>query len=196
MRFLIRSLDGLLRRLRGIFAYWDHPQCMFRVRLSRADQPLPVPGGTVPAGARVLELHFWNEHMPRIPPEGMTLTQAARMHRMLIQSLRVLAGQISSEPRFRGVRAVGGVTVLVVAGGTSGAEKLLERLGFRLTPYRSPLGLFGEFWENAYTWALMWAYNRASLKGRRLLELERTEIWMSVTDFLERYGGPEPAKVG
>jgi hypothetical protein len=39
----------------------------------------------------------------------------------------------------------------------------------------------------------MWAYNQASLKGRRLLELERTEIWMAVEDFLERYGEPEPS---
>jgi hypothetical protein len=187
MRFLIRSLDQLLRKLTGVFVYWDDPDCMFRARLTRATRPLLVPGGTVPQGARVLELHFWNEHMPSIPPEGVTLAQAARGHRMLIRSLREIGGRIPVEDRYAGVEAVGGATVLVVAGGTSSAEKLFERLGFRLTPYRSPLGRFGEFWENLYTWALMWAYNQVSLENRHLLQLERTEVWMSAEGFVARY---------
>lgn len=187
MRFLIRCLDRLLRRLTGVFEYWDDPDCMFRARLTRATRPLQVRGGTVPEGAKVLELHFWNEHMPRIPPEGISMAQAARGHRMLLRSLREIGRRIPVEDRYTGVQAVGGATVLVVAGGTSSAEKLFERLGFRLTPYRSPLGRFGEFWENLYTWALMWAYNQVSLQGRRLLRLERTEVWMSVEDFVERY---------
>jgi hypothetical protein len=194
MRILIRSLDQLLRSLTGVFEYWDDPDCMFRARLARAPRPLRVPGGTVPEGAKVLELHFWNEHMPRIPPEGTTFSLAARGYRMLIQSLREVGRQIPVEPRYAGVQAVGGATVLVVAGGTSSAEKLFERLGFRLTPYRSPLGRFGEFWENLYTWALMWAYNQVSLKGRHLLQLERTEVWMSIEDFLERYGTRQPGQ--
>jgi hypothetical protein len=189
MRFLIRCLDRLLRRLTGVFEYWDDPDCMFRARLTRAPQGLHVPGGRVPEGAVVLELHFWNEHMPRIPPGGITMAQAARGYRMLVRSLRELARRMAVEPRYAGVQAVGGATVLVVAGGTSSGEKLFERLGFRLTPYRSPLGRFGEFWENFYTWLLMWAYNQVSLKGRHLLHLERTEVWMSADDFLDRYGG-------
>jgi hypothetical protein len=64
----------------------------------------------------------------------------------------------------------------------------------RLTRHRSSLGRFGEFCENLYTWALMWAYNQVSLEGRRLLELERTRVWMKVEEFLchcraDRTGG-------
>lgn len=99
------------------------------------------------------------------------------------------------ESRFAGVRSVGVLTVLVVVGGTSGAERLFERLGFRLTSHRSPLGRFGEFWENLYTWALMWGYHQVSLDGWHLLHLERTEVWVTVEDFLYRYGAEPPGGV-
>ena len=58
-------------------------------------------------------------------------------------------------------------------------------------PYRSPLGRFGEFWENFYAWWLMWAFNAASLRHRRLLHMRRAELWMSAVEFMSRYGPAE-----
>ncbi|MGC9333251.1 MAG: hypothetical protein ACP5JJ_03825 [Anaerolineae bacterium] len=62
----------------------------------------------------------------------------------------------------------------------------------RRTCCRSSLGRFGEFWEDLCTWALMWAYNRVSLEGRRLFELEQTQVWMTVEDFLCLYRADRP----
>jgi hypothetical protein len=55
-------------------------------------------------------------------------------------------------------------------------------------PYRGPLARFGEFWENLYTWGLMWTFNAASLRHRSLLRLRRAEVWMSAAELLARYG--------
>jgi hypothetical protein len=33
----------------------------------------------------------------------------------------------------------------------------------------------------------MWAYNQVSLENRHLLQLERTEVWMSAEGFVARY---------
>jgi hypothetical protein len=106
----------------------------------------------------------------------------------LLGSYRAAARWLADQPRMADVRAVGGVTALIAPDGGGGSVRLMQRLGFEVLPYRNPLGRFGEFWENLYTWWLMWAYNAASLRHRRLLRLRRTEFWMSARAFLERYG--------
>lgn len=191
MRSLVRHFDRFLRWAQGVFVFWDDPACMFRARVAQAPHTLCLPDGEIRAGAPVLELHFWNEHMPRIPPEGANLSVAVQGRRMLGRSLRQVAVHIQQDPRMAGVQAVGGATVLFAAGDGSGAEKLFTRLGFSEFPYQSRLGRFGEFWENFYTWALMWAFNEVSLRQRHLVALRRTEIWMSVGEFLRKYGSSE-----
>jgi hypothetical protein len=61
--------------------------------------------------------------------------------------------------------------------------------GFVVRPYRNRFGRFGEFWENLYTWFIMWTFNAASLHGRRVLGLRRMEMWMTAEDFVQRFGG-------
>jgi hypothetical protein len=191
IRDLIRLLDRLLRKQQGVFEYWDDPGCMFRASTGRARHTIRLPDGEIPTGAEVLQLHFWNEHMPRISAEGPDLALAVRGHRMLIASLRAFARRIQDDASFAGYRAVGGATVLFAAGDASSGERLFQRLGFSVFPYRNPLGRIGEFWENLYTWALMWAFNAISLQKRHLLQLQRTEVWMSTDEFLARYGTRE-----
>lgn len=184
MRLIIRLFDRFLRRVEGIFEFCDDPACLLRLRIGRAAHPLSLPDGQVPTGAKVLEIHLWNEHIPPIAAEGPDLAWAVRVWRMLRTSLRHLAKQMQHDPRLAGVQAVGGITVFVSPG-----EKLVARLGFTICPYHNRLGRFGEFWENLYTWGIMWAFNAASLRQRRLLQLRRTEIWMSADEFLRRYQG-------
>ena len=135
------------------------------------------------AGDPVLKLHLWNEHVPPIGPAGSDLAWAVSVRRMLIRSLRAAARWLASELGLANVRAIGGVTVLISAGGEGGSLRLMRRLGFDVFPYRGPWGRFGEFWENLYTWGLMWAFNTASLRHKSLLR--RTEVWMSLHTFLK-----------
>ena len=106
---------------------------------------------------------------------------------MIVSTFRALAREMHHDPRMEGIEALGGATVLFEAGDGSSGEKLFTRLGFTVFPHQNPLGRFGEFWENFYTWALMWAYNAVSLRQRRLLALRRTESWITSGEFLRRY---------
>jgi hypothetical protein len=98
---------------------------------------------------------------------------------------------MTCDPRLASVRAVGGTTALLSPGSHPGGRRFLERLGFTILPYRSPLGRFGEFWENFYAWWLMWTFNVASLRHRQLLHLRRAELWMAADEFVSRYSPGE-----
>ncbi len=187
MRTLIRRFDGLLRAAHGIFEYCEDEDCLLRLRLTVASHPLQLSPQVVAVGEPVLELHLWNEHIPTLPLAGPDLIWATQVRRMLIHSLRSLARQMEHDPRLAEVRALGGVTVLLSPDRPSGM-RLMERLGFTVMPFHSPLGRFGEFWENFYTWCLMWTFNAVSLRRRQLIRLRRAEIWMSADEFLRRYG--------
>jgi hypothetical protein len=198
VKALVRAFDHMLVRAQGLYPYWDDPKAMFRIRVVGAPHMLHLSDGKVPAGAPVMELHFWNDQTPPFAPQGPDLAWAMSAYRMLVPSLRILAQQLATKPEFAEVQALGGATVLVAVGGQSAAEKLFERLGLELFPYPHHLGRFGEFWENFYTWALMWAYNGLSLRSRHLLDLPRTEVWISRTKFLSLHGeaGAKKAQKG
>jgi hypothetical protein len=61
-------------------------------------------------------------------------------------------------------------------------------------PCRSPLGAFGDFWENLYTWWVMWAYHQVSVRHRQFFRLRRVEAWMPAEAFIQRFGGRPAAK--
>ncbi len=63
--------------------------------------------------------------------------------------------------------------------------------GFTQVPYQRRGGGFGEFWENFYSWWVMWAYNPVSAKSHHMLDLQRTEFWISRERFLEKYGSSQ-----
>lgn len=63
----------------------------------------------------------------------------------------------------------------------------MQRLGFSIMPYHKPLGRFGEFCENFYSWGLMWTFNPPSWRRRELFNLRRTGVWMSREDFVGRF---------
>ncbi len=189
MRAIVRHFDDLLRRAEGVFEFCDQADCILRLQQARAARSFPLPDGSlVPKGDPVLFLHLWNERIPPIPPGGPDLAWAARFRRLLIESYRLVARWLAAQPGQSEVRAVGGVTVLIWGGETHGALRLVERLGFQISPYQNPLGRFGEFWENLYTWAIMWTFNIVSLRHRRLLRIRRAQIWMSTAEFIKRYG--------
>jgi hypothetical protein len=169
---------------------------MFRGRVVEAPHPLPVAAGEeIPAGTRVLDLHLAGDRIPPLPAEGPDVAWAVRGQRLLRRSCQQVAIGLLEDPELQTARAVGGVTLLFVS--TDGPTKaLFPRLGFTASPYRSPLGRFGEFLENVYTWMLMWAYNPTSLRHRELLGTRRTEVWTTREEFLRRHGPDDPEAAG
>jgi hypothetical protein len=64
----------------------------------------------------------------------------------------------------------------------------LRTNGNRHLPYRPLGGAFREFWENFYTWWLLWTYNPPSVRHLNIFNLERNEFWMTREKFLARFG--------
>lgn len=194
MRAIIRRFDGLLRRALGVVEFCDDSQCLLRVQLARCPRHVHLSDGTqLLPGEPVLMLHLWNEHVPPMESAGPDLPWAIKVYRQLVPSLHRVATLVTTDPQWTSIRAVGGVTVLILLDGDSSSARLMERLGFDIMPRPpGPLGSYGEFWENLYTWALMWAFNAPSLRHKHLLRLRRSEIWMSRQRLLERYGHRPP----
>ena len=187
MKRMFRLLDRLLQRIYGVFEFTDDPECLFRLSVTQLSRPLLLDDRTISAGAEVLILHFWNERMPQLSKKGSTLAEGVQSQRQIIRSLRAVAVEIQRSSRLANVQAVGGVTALITTNGPTGTEKLFRHLGFTIVPYHNPLGRFGLFWENLYSWLLIWTYNEAGLRRRPLLNLVRTGEWMTVQKFLARY---------
>lgn len=188
MKRIIRLVDRTLARTMHLWAYWDDPQAMFRIRVIPAPHDLHLSDSFVPKGAKVLELHFWNEHSPSFSAKGPDLAWAMKAYRMIRPSFRMLFRELQTNPDLEGIQALGGSTVLVTAGGESGSEKLFHRMGLELFPYRGSMGRFGKFWDNLYSWLLMWAYNDFSVRQRDMLDLQRSDVWISTAKFLRLHG--------
>lgn len=188
MRSLIRGLDAFLRRAYGVFEFSESQDCILRLQVTTTPHSLSFSEHTIPSGGKVLFLHIWNEHMLPMPTGGADLAWTKRMLQAFIKSLGEVAGYIRWEPAMRDVRAVGGITVLLFSGDRANGARFMEKLGFTVMPYSNPLGRFGEFWENFYSWMLMWTYNPGSIRYRHVMAFKRAEFWMPVEEFVKRFG--------
>ncbi len=186
MRPLIRFIDRQLRHRMEVFEYSDRPDCLFRARILEAPEPLPVPDGEIAAGTRVLELHFWNEHMPPLPAHGPSLGWAARGARLVKHSLQDLAGRLESDARFAGVEAIGGSNLLFTTGMGRATDRAFERMGFALSE-PPPAGRWQEVGEKIHACMLMWAYNQASLREARWRRMRRGRFWTTRQRFLDQH---------
>lgn len=187
LRALIRRFDDWLSRVEGVEAFSQDPRLIMRIQTGRPGWDLPLTEGLIAGDAPVLFVHLWNERMPVIPPQGPDLTWALQTQRAVLYSFRAIAGHIKETPALQAVQAVGGIIAQIHLQGADGGRTFLEGLGFTIFGYHRPGGAFGEFWENFYTWGLMWTFNPASLRGRSLFTLQRNEFWMTKEKFLERF---------
>jgi hypothetical protein len=188
LRAVLRSFDAWLSRQYRVQVFTQDPMCVLRIQLSQVPHSLQLPDGMIARGSQALMIHWWNERASLIPPQGPTVAWALDTSRRMRYSLHLIARYIQATSTCGEIQAVGGITAHVVLGKADGGKTMLEHLGFVVIPYHRPLGAFGEFWENFYTWWLMWTFNPASTRRRSMFNLQRTEFWMSRRAFLERYG--------
>ncbi len=188
LRPAIRRFDGWLSRVERVEPFTDDPLVILRLQTGRPGWQIPLPDGPLPPEADVLFIHLWNERIPPIPAEGPDLAWARHLQRFLIHSFKAVARHLLEDSGLDGMRAVGGVVAQVRLGESDGGRAFLERLGFSLFPYHRPAGAFGEFWENFFSWWLMWTYNPPSARIHPMLGIRRSEFWMSRDKFLGRFG--------
>ncbi len=188
LRLVIRRFDDWLSHVEGVEPFTDDAQVIMRTQTGRAAWDIPLPECTIPINSDVLFIHLWNERIPPIPAEGPDLAWARRTQRLMLHSFKAVAQHMRENPVLYKTQAVGGVIAQISREGADGGRLMLEHLGFTIFPYHRPAGTFGEFWENFYTWWLMWAYNPASARHHHMLDLQRNEFWMTQEKFLDRFG--------
>ena len=188
LRLIIRRFDDWLSHVEGVEPFTDDPQVILRLQHGRADWNILLPEGKISLGSNVLFLHLWNERIPSIPPQGPDLGWARHTQRLMVNSFKAIAQYIQETLTLQSTQAIGGIIAQINVEGSDGGRAMLEHLGFTIFPYHRPAGAFGEFWENFYTWWLMWTFNPASLRYRKLWGLHRAEFWMTKEKFLELYG--------
>jgi hypothetical protein len=195
MRLLVRKLDELIRRCSRVFEFNQDADCLLRLQVTRAPHTLQLPDLIVEANEPVLLIHLWNERMPHTSPGGADLAWARRTLRLFRHSLYLTADYLRDNRQLIQVRAVGGITILLTSGLRGAGGRFVQEMGFSITPYSSRLGRFGEFWENFYSWLIIWAFNPGSLPDRSLIHLQRSEMWMSREAFMQRYGAARESPI-
>lgn len=138
------------------------------------------------AGDPVLDLHLWNEHIPRASRRGAGWTWAAVFLTRLADSLADLAEHVAHDPRMAEVKAVR-ARIAFAPSKRLKLRRLALRLGFEL-PCREPAANrhLQDRGEDLWLWALAWAFNPGSLQNRRLLRARET-LWMSSRRLVARY---------
>lgn len=191
MRWLVRSFDVWLSRRLKVFELNQDSDCILRLQVSRSRRPLYLKDCQIERGELVLMLHLCNDRVPHFIASTPDLAWAKTTQRLMLNSFGLVAHYLVKHPELQPVRAIGGVTILLDASGHQGGVRLVERLGFTVIPYASSLGSFGEFWENFYSYLLIWAYQPASLGYRPPLKLKRQEFWISAAEFIRRFGNEQ-----
>jgi YkoP domain len=190
MQAAVRGIDSILRKSQGIHKFTDDPECILRIQLKHSAQAVKIGVEKILKGDVVLAVHVWNERIPQIPPEGADLKWALGIKQKVIHSFRVLAMVMVQDYKYAQVRALCGTSTLFSSSVHVGGMRMMQHLGFTVLPYHRPLGRFGEFWENLFSWWMMWTFNNPSLNSREFWGLQRTEIWMTAKEFIRRYGNP------
>jgi len=191
LRAMVLGLDLLLQRQNRVQEFTQDEDCILRIALTRYRKDFRLCDGTqVRAGDRICELHLWNEHIPPMPTDGPDLRWGLRFYRLAVKSLRSLAAYITAE-ELEDVVALGGQMAFLEKDDSPVLSSVAAELGFDVVNLTAEAGLWGRFthfWENIFSWALMWAFNPGSLRGKRFLRLQRYRLWMSRRALLERYG--------
>ena len=107
LAFAVLALDGWLRRRAFVKEYTRNPRCIFRIQIDRLDRAVTLSDGTgLRAGERIINLHLWNEQIPRFGADGASVTWASRLTRRVEVSLRELCRFLSVTPELGDVVAI------------------------------------------------------------------------------------------
>jgi hypothetical protein len=190
-RAMVLALDSLLQRQGHVQEFTQDGECILRIALTACKHDVELSDGTkVRAGDKICELHLWNEHIPSMPLGGPDLRWGMRFYRLAVKSLRSLAAYLAAGER-QNIVALGGQMAFMEKENSLVLASATAQLGFDIVNLTANAGRwrrFTHFWENMFSWALMWAFNPASLRGKRFLRLQRYRLWMSRATLLGRYG--------
>jgi len=185
------TVDVRLRRQQSVFEYTAHPSCIFRIDVGPASRPLHLGDGTtVGVGQRIIRLHYWNEQMPPIPPEGATVGWGRRVHQCIALSLRELVRYLSTRPDLADVDVIYALAPCLPEMRLGQVPRIMARYGFEMIPdaERMPLGKrISRIGENIMTSMLQLALHARSF-GLDSLRRVWVPIFVSRHTLEERLG--------
>jgi YkoP-like protein len=189
-RRIVFGMDDHLRRLERIYSFSEDPDCVLRISLA-ASRKERVLGdrSIVRAGDPVVELHWWNERIARMAATGSSLRWGLEFYRHTYHSLIELAHYLDRTPALRDVVALHGETTFSSDLSHRHHASAFRRLGFELEILPStddPCEFLTLFFRHLHVWALTWACNPASLRGKRPWRAVRSEVWISRNALLDR----------
>ena len=181
---LVGGTDAVLRRYHHIKEFTDDPDCIFRLGLSRARNPVRLHDGTPAAidirpGEPIGTLHLWNEHLLRYVSGGPDIHWAAAIGRRVEHSLRLLAIHVERDADCRGLRAFQGAAMLSSRLGALQINRVAGRFGFELIDTECSLaGRLHRLADSFCGWSLTSAFNPAALARQRFFRPYH-ELWIT-----------------
>lgn len=188
MRGAMRGFDAMLRHRYGISEFADDPDCVLRISLERAARDVALSDGvSVRAGDPIVQIHFWNEHLPVLPPEGLNAAWTGVMKRRIRHSFAMLADHIERDPRYRGVTAIHGAPAFSRRLGPAPLARTLHHFGFDVAVPERAGGSIRDRLDSLLILGMNWAFNPVELR-RHGKSYGRIQVWMSRTKLIERHG--------
>lgn len=197
---IIFALDTRLRRHQAVIEYSSHPSCIFRLGVARSRRTLTLRDGTrLRAGQRMVQLHFWSEHIPPVPQKGATISWARQMQKSISTSLRELARYLESRPDLYDIRVVcGDVPSAATGAQCQQIEYIMGYYGFETVmeserlPLRERIHRLG---ENILISLTIFAQNAAALRPDTLMRV-RVPIYLSRRILGQKFGDRDEAVTG
>ena len=186
-RRIIRRFDAWLLRASHVWEFTQDPECVCRVGPGKWRRTTQLPDGTVvQRGEPILVMHLWNEHLPPVPSTGHDVAWGLHYTRQMQHSIRLLARYLHDAPDLVHIQACHGVLPIPAGKALPHWERALRHLGFLVVrPERTPWQAFTSFWENLYTWGIIWTYNPVSLTRRQFGRMVRCHLWLTRKGLLE-----------
>jgi hypothetical protein len=187
-RRLVKATDAFLRQISGVKEFEAEVNGPVRIEQNHADRNLTLRDGIrVERGALIMDLHFWNEHLPPFPPEAAGFDWVSYVEKQIQASLHRLALYIHAHQELDKVQAVRVRLSVAKHGPPSVLARLLMRAGFEPIESRAlGIGCFMPVLEGIWVWLLTWTYNPRGLIDWRFNRTRR-EFWISRSLFFARY---------
>lgn len=196
---VVFGLDRRLRRRQGIYEYSADDRCLFRIQRARAETRLTLSDGTTIAqGDPILDLHFWNEHMPAMARSGPTIAWARQIERAFDLSLRDLARYLASDPQVHDVIAIRADLRLGAAAYNAKLARITTHFGFEAArTERDSASMLHRFGESILIFLLLLASNPGAIR-LPALSREHKLAYLSRAALERRYaaGLDSPARKG
>lgn len=188
---IVFRLDSALRRRQSIIEYTRDATCILRIKLYRIEADIVLADGSAArAGARIVDLHLWNEQIPPMAEQGASIAWARQMDLCFRHSLRELARYLAARPDLDDVALIRCTMAFGGPERNRQTVRMIGRYGFEPVPTVAPATLrerAHRFGENILISLMVLVRNAAALR-RDTLRRGRTQVFLSRQVLEQRYG--------